>query len=132
MSNLFLSAYSANLKAQTMNGNSVLGGATLTVYSGTQPANANTALSGNTALAIFTLPVAGSNSVSGGVITVGTVTSVTASANGTATFFRVTNGGNTILDGSAGTSSADLILNATAISAGALVSILSFSYTEPQ
>jgi hypothetical protein len=131
--NPFISNFSANLEALALNVASAFGGATLTIYSGTQPANANTALAGNTALATFTLPASGSNSVSAaGVITFGAISNVTASASNTATFFRVTNGANTICDGSVGTSSADLIINSTAISSGATVSITSFTYTITQ
>ena len=128
-SNFFLSNFSANLEAQSLNIGSAFGGATLIVYSGTQPANANTALSGNTALATFTLPAAGSNTVSVNQITFGAISNVTAGNSGTATFFRITNGANTICDGSVGTASADLILNSVVISSGATVSITSFVFT---
>jgi len=131
-SNFFLSQVCAQVEAQSLNTASYFGGATLTIYTGTQPANPQTALSGNTALAAFTLPAAGSNAVSNGVITFGTISNVSASATGTATFFRITNGATVVCDGSVGTASADLILNSTAISSGATVSISSFSYTVTQ
>lgn len=131
------------------------GGATLVMFDGTQPTNGNTALStaapptwgggANTTdiLAVFTLPAAGSNSVTNNVITFGSITSVAnAYRSGTATWFRVLNGatvsgsgnqisvaGNVICDGSVGTSAADLILNSVAISAGAAVTITGFTFT---
>ena len=126
-----LANFAANaIAANALNAATVFGGATLAIYSGTQPATADTALSGNTVLATFTLPAAGSNSVSSaGVITFGAITNVTAVATGTAVFARVTNGANTVCDMSVGTSSADCIINSTAISSGATVSISSMSYT---
>lgn len=132
-SNLFLSNFSANLMAASVNVASAFGGATMTVYAGAQPANANTALSGQTVLATFTLPAAGSNSVSAaGVITFGAISNVTASNTGTASFFRITNGANTIMDGNVGTSASDLNLNSVAISSGATVSVTSMSFTVTQ
>lgn len=73
---------------------SLFNAATLTIYSGTQPASPETALSGNTALCAFTLatPPFGSASFSSGFEsqTASFVSSsVTPSNNGTATFARV-------------------------------------------
>ena len=127
--NFFLSNYAAQLEGTALNVASCFGGATLTVYNGTQPANANTALSGQTALAIFTLPAAGSNTVANNTVTFGTIGSVSAVASGTATWFRVTNGANVIFDGAVGTSGSDLNINSVVIASGATVSISSFIYT---
>lgn len=62
-------------------------GSSLVVYSGSAPANVNTALSGNSVLA--TLATTGWGSASGGNITASAITGVTASGTGTATFIRV-------------------------------------------
>ena len=128
-SNIYLSNYTGGLMASAVNIASAFGGATLTIYSGTQPANANTALSGNTALATFTMPVAGSNTVTVNAITFGAISNVSAGNTGTATFFRITNGGNTIMDGTVGTVGCDINLNSVAISSGATVSIASLGFT---
>jgi hypothetical protein len=134
MSAPFISNYIAQTEALSINTASGLGGATLTVYSGTKPANANTALGGgNGALVSFSLPSAGSNTVTtSGTIIFGTIPNATASGTGTASFFRVVNGANTICDGDVGTSGADLILPTTTITSGITVGITSFIYTVVQ
>ena len=131
MSNIFLSNYTVQAEATAINATSYFSGATLTIYSGTQPVSADTALSGNTALAIFTLPASGSNSVSNGVITFGAISSITAVASGTASFFRVTNGANTIYDGQVTTTGGggDCQINSVAVSSGATVAISAMSFT---
>ncbi len=99
-------------------------GALINIYSGSQPANANTAISGQTLL--VTLTVSGSfGTDSNGTITLSTVTNGTAVATGTATFFRITqsNGSTVVMDGSVATSDADLVLNNTSIATGQVVSI---------
>ena len=99
-------------------------GALINIYSGSQPANANTAISGQTLL--VTLTVSGSfGTDSNGTITLSTVTNGTAVATGTATFFRITKSDNTtvVMDGSVATSDADLVLNNTSIATGQVVSI---------
>lgn len=106
---------------------------TIKLYSGTQPANANTALSGNTLLATFTLDDPSFGSASGGVITMaGVPRSTTGVAAGTATWFRLeTSAAATVLDGDVGTASATLILNTTTISVGVDVDITAGTFTVP-
>jgi hypothetical protein len=109
---------------------------TVKVYSGTQPADANTALSGNTLLVTFTLDSTAFGDASSGVATAAsTPITGTAVATGTASFFRAASGGTggtgTVLDGSVGTSSADLILNTTSITSGLDVTLSSFTVTVP-
>jgi hypothetical protein len=105
----------------------------LRIYSGTQPATADTALSGNTLLAElrFANPASG-GAASGGLVTFAAISSVTAAATGTATFFRAlkSDGTSAIMDGSVGVSgsSDDCIINSTAIASGASVSVTSFTY----
>jgi len=99
-------------------------GPKINIYSGAQPANANTAISGQTLL--VTLTVSGSfGTDSNGTITLSAVTNGTAVATGTASFFRITKSDNTtvVMDGSVATSDADLVLNNTSIATGQVVSI---------
>ena len=101
-------------------------GALIKLYTGIQPANANTALSGNTLL--VTLTIAGSfGTDSNGTLTFNTVTNGTAVATGTATFFRIyqSDGTTVVMDGSVGTSSADLVLNTVSIVTNDTVAITS-------
>jgi hypothetical protein len=100
--------------------------AIIKIYSGTQPVNANTAISGQTLL--VSLNVSGTfGTDSNGTITLSSVTSATAAATGTASFFRITksDGTTVVMDGSVGTSSADMILDNTSIATGQTVSITS-------
>lgn len=118
-------------------------GANLVIYSGTAPANAGASLSGDTVLATLALsstPFSGySFNSSGGpdangaaVATLGTVTSATAAATGTASFWRiVTSGGTAIMQGACGTSGSDLNLNTTAVTAGSTVSLTSGTISLP-
>ena len=99
-------------------------GALINIYARSQPANANTAISGQTLL--VTLTVTGSfGTDSNGTITVSTVTNGTAVATGTGSFFRITKSDTTtvVMDGSVATSDADLVLNNTSIATGQVVSI---------
>lgn len=101
-------------------------GALIKLYSGTQPANANTAIS--TQVLLVSLTIAGTfGTDSNGTITIGSVTSGTAVATGTASFFRIfkSDGTTVVMDGSVGTSSADMILNSTSIVTSQTVSISS-------
>lgn len=101
-------------------------GCLINIYQGTQPANANTAISGQTLL--VSLPISGSFGVdANGTITIGSVTSASATASGTAQFFRIfkADGTTVVMDGSVGTSDADMILNTVAIANTQTVTISS-------
>jgi hypothetical protein len=101
-------------------------GCNIQIYQGTQPANANTAISTQTLL--VSLPIVGSfGTDANGTITIGAVTSAQAVATGTAEFFRIvkTDGTTVVMDGSVGTSDADMILNTTAIANTQTVTISS-------
>jgi len=105
----------------------------LRIYSGTQPATADTVLSGNTLLAELRFGATAFGAAAAGVATANAITSDSSADNtGTATFFRVLKSdGTTVLwDGSVGTATANLILNSTSIQSGAAVSISSFTYTQ--
>lgn len=104
--------------------------AVIEIFSGTEPINADTALSGNTLLATLTCSatfgtVSGSGST--GTITAGTITSATAAATGTASFFRILTqvAGTVIAQGDVGTTGASLVLNTTSITSGSTVAITS-------
>lgn len=103
----------------------------LRIYSGTQPVNANTALSGNTLLATLRFGATAFTNANG-VLTANAITSDTnAAASGTASFFRAfeSDGTTVLMDGSVGTANANLILPTTSISAGQTVSCSSFVHT---
>lgn len=68
------------------------------IYSGTAPATADTALSGNTLLSTLTLGSTAFGAASSGVKTANAITSDSdAAATGTATFFRLTTSGGTVI-----------------------------------
>ena len=101
-------------------------GALINIYSGTQPANANTAISTQTLLAALT--ITGSfGTDSNGTLTISSVASTTSVASGTASFFRIvkSDGTTVVMDGSIGTSDADMVVNTTTITSGENVQISS-------
>lgn len=121
-------------------------GGNITIYSGTQPNDANTALSGNTALAVCNLSATAFNNsgvtYSGGdpgggggpgryaTLPANAITSGTG-VMGAATWFRCYNSSEVgVFDGTVGTSGCDLNLNTTSISTGSTVAITSFSLTQ--
>lgn len=103
-------------------------GGTFVIYSGTMPTNAQTALSGNTALATHTLPTF---TRSTGTVTAGAITNDTIDASGTATFFRCIVSGTAELQGTVGTSGTDAILNSTAYVIGGTSQVTAMSFTVP-
>ena len=105
----------------------------LRIYDGTQAATADTAIGAQVLLAELTLNSTAFGAASGGVATANAITAdSSADATGTATWFRVvkSDGTTKLFDGSVGTSGANLNLNSVAISAGAAVSVTSFTYTQ--
>jgi len=86
---------------------------TIKLYTGTKPATPETAASGTL---LATVTITGSFTSTAGVLTAADPASVTPAANGTAGYFRVaTSGGTAILDGTVGTSGADMNLSSTTI-----------------
>ncbi len=114
------------------------GAGTLVIYSGTVPADADTALSGNTVLATLTFsdPAFGNaaDAAPGGTATANAITSDTsADATGTATFFRVFDSDALIVfQGTVGTSGADINLNTVSIVSGATVAVTSLTISLPE
>jgi len=101
------------------------------LYSGTPPANAKTALSGNTVLSTHTLT--GFGAASSGTITANAITTVNGSSTGTASFCRVLVSGVAQVQGSVGLSGsgADCIVTNTTVTSGQPVAITSFTFTMP-
>ena len=107
--------------------------AIIEIYSGTQPVDADTALSGNTLLATLTASAAMWTAAAiNGVLTLAAVTDdSSADATGTATWARIlTQGaGATVFDADVGTSATTIILNTVSIVSGGTVSITSGTMT---
>lgn len=106
------------------------GAAQLAIYTGSQPANANTAASGTLLVTLTLNDPAGVQS--GGVITLSVSPAISASAGntGTAGWARLKDSaGNTVLDGSVGTtgSGADFIIDSTSITSGQAVALIATS-----
>jgi hypothetical protein len=93
------------------------------IYSGTQPANADTAITSQVLL--VSMPIAGVFGTDvDGTLTLSAATETNAVGSGTASFFRIFKADNSvIMDGSVGLSGADLILNTVDIAAGQSVDI---------
>lgn len=104
----------------------------LRIYDGTPPASANAALSGNTLLVTLTPSATFAPAATGGVLTANAIGTVNAIATGTASFFRLlrSDGTTVVLQGTVGTSGADLNLNTVSIATGGPVSCTSFVITE--
>lgn len=103
------------------------------IYDGSQPADADTAVSGQTLLAELRFAADAFGAAVAGVITANAITDdASANATGTATWARVlASDGTTVwFDGSAGTATANVILNTTSIVAGAVVSCSGLTLTE--
>lgn len=106
---------------------------TLRIYSGTAPANADTALSGNTLLASPAMSATAFGGATNGVATANSITTdSSADATGTATFFRVmeSDGTTVVFQGSVGTSGAELNLSSVSIVATGTVAVSSLTYTQ--
>ena len=102
----------------------------LRIYDGTQPATGGTA---TTLLAELTCATPFASASASGVLTVGTVTQdSSANATGTATWFRLvrSDGTTIVLDGTVGTSGADLNLVTVSIVATQPVQVTSWTITD--
>lgn len=130
--NPFLSDTAANAAVNAVT--ALLNSGTMHIYNGTQPANANTAVTSQTLLVTVTFGATAFAAAAGGVALANSITSGTAVASGTATWFRCfeSNGTTVVLDGSVGTSGCDLNLTTTTISSGGTVGITSFTLTLPE
>jgi len=122
----------ANAAVDLLDGGS--GAGKIRIYSGTQPAGPDTAIGAQVLLAELTCSDPAFGTASTGVKTLDNtpVLSTTGLAAGTAAWFRAVDSANTaVIDGSAGTSGTDLILNTTTISVGVTVEITAGTITMP-
>jgi hypothetical protein len=132
--------YSTALKNAQQNAiTSTLGAnAVLNLYSGSQPASPDTAIGAQVLLASLTCNATFAPAASGGVLTLNSISNGTgtagAGAGTAATWYRLTTSGGTAhVDGTVGTSSADLIMTgSTNIATGQTVSVTGATYTNAQ
>lgn len=104
----------------------------LRIYDGTQPANANTAVSTQVLLAELRFNATSAPAASGGTLTMNAITQDSSANNtGTATWFRAlkSDGSTVVFDGSVGTSSCDINLGSTSITSGSSVGVTSMTFT---
>jgi hypothetical protein len=115
-------------------------GGSLKIYSGAQPANANTAASG-TLLATLAMSATAFANAANGVANANAITGAMAAATATAGWFRVykSDGTTAVFDGSVGVNDQptvgdryNLSLNSIAIQVGATVAVSGLSYTLPE
>lgn len=104
--------------------------AVIEIYGDTQPTDADTAVGAQTKLATLTMSATAFGAVSddtpGAIMTAAAITGdSSADDTDTATWFRMLTqaGGTTIMDGSVGTSGADLNFNTVSFSAGSQIDI---------
>lgn len=109
------------------------GAGTIQIRSGTRPVNGDAAATG-TLLATLTFsdPAFGDTSTAG-VATANSITQDSSADNtGTATWARILDSNSApVMDGTVGTSGADINLDSVSIVAGGTVSITSMTWTEP-
>lgn len=129
--NTQLSNLAVNAEADALS--ALLNSGYLRIYTGSQPAGADTALSGQTLLAELRFNATAAPAASNGVITFNAITAATAAATGVATWFRClkSDGTSAVFDGTTDVSAntPNLTLNSTSISSGANVSVSSFTHT---
>jgi hypothetical protein len=105
----------------------------LRIYTGTQAATADTAVGAQTLLAELRFSATAAPATVAGVITFNAITSATAAATGTATWFRAlkSDGTSAVFDGTCDIAgnTPNLSLNSVAIVSGATVSVTSFTHT---
>ena len=109
------------------------GPGTLKIYSGTQPANGDAALAGNTLLGTLTFATPAAAAAASGVVTFDVIEEdVAADASETATWARIEAAdGENIFDGDVGTADALIIMNTVTIVEGGPIRINSFTLTLP-
>lgn len=128
--NLKISSTAVNAQADAMS--DLLDNGYLRIYDGTQPANANTAITTQVLLAELRFNATAAPAASSGVLTMNSITQDSSADNtGTATWFRAlkSDGSTVVFDGSVGTSGCDLNLGSTSITSGASVAVTSMTFT---
>ena len=127
--NLKISSTAVNAQADALS--DLLDNGYLRVYDGTQPANANTAITTQVLLAELRFNATAAPAASSGVLTMNSITQDSSANNtGTATWFRAlkSDGSTVVFDGSVGTSGCDLNLGSTSITSGASVAVTSMTF----
>lgn len=111
----------------------------ITIYTGTIPTDADTAIGAQTLLATLTFSAtsfgAASDGNPGGLITANAITSdSSADATGTAAWARILTqgGGTTIADVDVGTSGTTMVFNTASFSAGSTIACTAFTMTHPE
>lgn len=102
------------------------------IYDGTKPATADTAIGAQTLLAELRFGATAFGAAVAGVLTANAITQdSSANDTGTASWCRIlkSDGTSEVMDGTVGTSDANLIVSTTAISATVAVSCSSFTHT---
>ena len=118
-------------------------GGSIKIYTGSQPTDANTAVSGQTLLGTLTLSATAfaASSASGtaptrsAIATANAITGDSSADNtGTATWFRVlqSDGTTVVYDGSVGVSGCDLNLATTSIVTGEAINVTSWTLAQPE
>ena len=106
--------------------------AVIKLFTGTQPATCATADSG-TVLVTFAGNAGGFGTVATGVLTASDIANATAAGTGTAGYFRIyptsATTTNAVVQGSCGTSAADMILTNTSINTGQTCTVSSITVT---
>lgn len=121
----------ARVNAQADSLATALNNGFIRIYSGAQPATADTALSGNTLLAECRFAATAAPAAVGGLITFNPITGdAAADATGTATFYRCLRAdGTTVeMDGNVGTTDQNLVVPTTTVTAGLPFNITSFTH----
>ncbi|HEY4264709.1 MAG TPA: hypothetical protein VGM72_05285 [Micropepsaceae bacterium] len=103
----------------------------LRIYSGTQPANPDIAVTSQVKLLEFTGDAtAFAGAASGGVLTANAIADATALASGTASWFRLCkDDGTPAVDGTVGISGTDCIIDNISITAGQSMPVISLTIT---
>lgn len=102
----------------------------LRIYDGSQPADADTAITTQTLLAELTFGATAFGAASAGSASANAITSdPSANATGTATWFRIveSDGTTPVMDGSVGTSGCNMNMATTSIVAAAIISVSSLT-----
>ena len=103
--------------------------ATIEIRTGSKPATPESTVTGTL---LATVAISGSFTASGGALTSADPASVTVAASGTAGYFRLkTSGGTAKLDGTVGTSGADMNLSSTSLVSGGTVDLGVVTLTVP-
>jgi hypothetical protein len=111
----------------------VLNAGFLEIYSGTQPATPDTAITTQVKLAKLPLAATAFGAASAGTKTANAITSANALATNTATWFRAfkSDDATAVIDGSVGTSAADMNLNSVSLTSGSAVAVTSWTVSMP-